>query len=766
MNACRSIPIILIMSLCLSVQARAQELSYTTNRGITIGFGPGGSYQTSDIKNSFGGGFDFFLGSYLYKKQGAVFALDWKFRFLAGSNYAHDHRINTDDTYSNINFRHFNYDLELGLTLNRLREKTRIVFSAFAGGGISHGLTSTDLLDADNNPYDYSVINPGLSRSQVNDALLELSDRVYETKLVNKAALLPTAGLYLGYQLSPSFRLGIVHKINFSLGEDNGTFSIDIDNKIVEGSAIDMNHFTGISFNWTFRGKSSQTYTPDRPSPVYPDPVPVTPPVTAPATGLPVVNITVPYNSVHYTQNRDVNIIARVRRVNNKQDISVNYDGNDIDFEFSPENARVQASVFMEKDSSIFTVSCRNKNGLANDTLVLIFKERTNISNRQGARVPIRVTNPVRVNNNTNIAQVNTKNEVIREDEQVNVVKPVKAERPVISFINPASPLTVDNNIFPLKVQTSGVASWSDVDMVINGAANSNFSFTQSGVVNLVIGLREGVNTIEVSGKNAAGRVTEKTTITYKKPVEITAVVTEDAPCPAPEINAGVDEINSGGITHKLRGTVTNVSIRANISVTVNGTGNQSFGFHPASGLVTADFNLTPGLYTIILTARNDCGEVNKSFTVNIEKVEEEEVVEEEDIDEQEEQAQAPVAEGIRINPGNSSWQFCLITPGGQYNSENLTDPKFRYSGQASSLYFLPIGGGGNAIVNGKTFALRSGIFYLFEGNLKVSVSTQHKNSMGHWSVKIEADRAPISGNGNNRPKSPCETTRPRNNKN
>jgi hypothetical protein len=71
----------------------------------------------------------------------------------------------------------------------------------------------------------------------------------------------------------------------------------------------------------------------------------------------------------------------------------------------------------------------------------------------------------------------------------------------------------------------------------------------------------------------------------------------------------------------------------------------------------------------------------------------------------------------------------------------------------------MPIAGGGDAIVNGKPFTLRPGQYYLFEGNIRVTVSTKNPGSMGHWSVCIETDKAPVSGSGNNRPKSPCEVT-------
>ena len=101
-------------------QLFAQSVSYTANKGLSLGFGLGSSYQVSDIKNSRGAGFNIWLGSQLTKNENAVLSIDWKFRFLAGDNQAYDHRINPDDTYSNVRLQHYNYDLELGFTLNRL----------------------------------------------------------------------------------------------------------------------------------------------------------------------------------------------------------------------------------------------------------------------------------------------------------------------------------------------------------------------------------------------------------------------------------------------------------------------------------------------------------------------------------------------------------------------------------------------------------------------------------------------------------------------
>ena len=410
---------VLFLLIAISMPSPAQEVGYTTRSGMTIGFGFGGSYQTSDIRNSTGGGFDFHLGSYLYKRDGAALALDWKFRFLAGENRAHDHRINADDTYSNIRFRHFNYDLEIGLTLNRLTERTRIVLTGFAGAGISHGITHTDLYDSSGNPYDYSVINPDQPRSQVKADLLALSDNDFETALVNKAALLPTAGIYMGYQFSRSFSIGIIHKINFSLTEYNGAFGINMDNNVLNSSFIDMNHYTSLGFRWILGGRSRvssvgrntqyispvqdtrREITANRPEGIISE-----------SRTLPEVNITIPYTNIYITSDRDMDITARVRWIDNKDNISVKYDNEFPDFEFDHQSRRVNITVFMTRDTSLLTITGSNESGSASDSLLLIFEEPGKVTGEQGKIEPVTVTNPVRMNENIMTNRVISRNEL------------------------------------------------------------------------------------------------------------------------------------------------------------------------------------------------------------------------------------------------------------------------------------------------------------------------------------------------------------------
>jgi hypothetical protein len=414
------------------------------------------------------------------------------------------------------------------------------------------------------------------------------------------------------------------------------------------------------------------------------------------------------------------------------------------------------------------------------------------------------------------------------DDMIINWNNPLPAALPVVKFIDPASPVTVEKNIFSISVRTRNIKAWQDVTVTVNGTNTSNFNFSPDGMVTTNIPLTEGENKVEVRGKNESGIASDLMTIKYAIPVKdvlppcpppvlkmiepaqnesltgnpsctirtevrntgrdqisvtlndriITnfnftgneiifnaplksginscvivaasncgtqkltysifykpAEVVVEIPCPKPGINFSISAIDMEDATHALKGSVSNVKSRSEIILTVNDKPYEAFTFVPGTGEISAVFKFDSGSYTVRAAVKNDCGEDEYSGIVIAEE--------------------KPC--GIRINPGNSSWEFCLITPSDTIRRDALTNRNFSYSGPAVSLYFMPVAGGGDAVVKGKSYPIRPGQYYLFTGNLAVTVSTKNPGSMGQWSVCIIADREPLSGNGSNRPQSPCE---------
>lgn len=292
-------------------------------------------------------------------------------------------------------------------------------------------------------------------------------------------------------------------------------------------------------------------------------------------------------------------------------------------------------------------------------------------------------------------------------------------ETPVINFM---SNTDVSSEHYNLNVFVDHVEG-NEVSITHNGQT-VNCSFNEAtSVFSCNVNLQEGDNNFIVTA-NGCEVVTHSENVTYT------------VPCNPISYSLGypttLNYTTSEG-TFSINLTAEEVT-QSNINASLNG---ESISFvKSGSSIALTDLILVEGENTVTLNMNNDCSNESIIYTINYE---------------------VPEACGPRINPGNSDWQFCLVTPGGTFNRSDLEDPNFSYTGPASSLFFKPIAGGGDATVAGASFTVQPGKFYLFEGNLTVEVSNNHPGSMGHWQVCIVSDARPSSGNGNNRPQSPCE---------
>ncbi|MFZ5942229.1 MAG: hypothetical protein ACOYXB_16810 [Bacteroidota bacterium] len=646
-----------------SLSGKGQKATFTTNDGLIIGFGMGESHQNSDIANSTGLGFDFVLGSQLFMKEGAFLSADWKFRFLAGDNRAFDHRINTDNTYSNIRYSFFNYDLELGLTLNRLRERTRIIVSGFAGLGITHGRTFTDRYNAAYDLYDFSGIDPNRDSRLIYNDLLALSDGTFETRLVNKAALLPTAGFYLGYQFTRSFSLGFEYKTNFNLTEYNSFSGINIDNRILSGSGPDRNSYTGLRFIWNLRRSSpgvydySDIYTDDHSgNNVVTDPGNhvVTPPVNVVPVPvpLPTVSFTDPADDYVYTETESVTLRALVRNVEGAYYISFYQNGSPVyRFNYDAATGMFTAAVVLADGENVFNIKAVNSSGTAGDLVTIVLRGQREVTvplpaaafvDPRESRVSVPVDmihvvaivenvgraediqllvndrplrfdfNPssgavnadVPLNRGDNTLQIRASNEAGTAGDRLDVYSSYveRTPPPTVRFVYPPYPVNVDDNRYNLLAQTQNVYRWEDISLRLNGRLLTSFEFFESGEVGAALILAEGTNTIEITARNETGFVTERTNITYVRPVQrlyppqITITVPGESPFATYEATA------------ELRATIQNIASKDRITLTVNGMNTGDFTFDSRSRELRAGLALNPGQNVVTLSARNDDG--------------------------------------------------------------------------------------------------------------------------------------------------------------
>lgn len=296
----------------------------------------------------------------------------------------------------------------------------------------------------------------------------------------------------------------------------------------------------------------------------------------------------------------------------------------------------------------------------------------------------------------------------------------VPCEAPVVSVTSLSS---VQNSSYTLSFEISNVQA-NHVGVTLNNApVNCNFDAVQNNF-SCNVQLSEGNNTFIITA-DGCETTTEVHDVLFTNPCSELSYnrifpsgashLTNDEHM---SVNLTVQEVSLGNITATLNGS--------NITPVLSG-----------NSLLLDHLNLNEGLNTLVVNLVNDCSSETVNYSITYE---------------------VPSPCGPRINPGNADWQFCLVTPSGTFNRSDLQNANFTYNGPASNVYFMPIAGGGDVTVNGNPYAVQPGMFYLFEGNLTVEVSSQKPGAMGHWTVCVTSDAAPMSGNGGRRPVSPCET--------
>lgn len=307
-----------------------------------------------------------------------------------------------------------------------------------------------------------------------------------------------------------------------------------------------------------------------------------------------------------------------------------------------------------------------------------------------------------------------------------HIVVGTPCQPPVISFGSMAN--TATDSTYAINATVTNINDASELVVQLNGqTVPFNYSNgTITGSVHLNVG--SNVITIEAAGCQTA---VLSHTVAYSIPCnEITFGLVAPA---TGTVTSSDDKIN-------IEISTQHVSNPALITATVNGTSITPVFDGQNGHVILHDVPLNSGANTIVINLANECS--NAAVTYNVTYT------------------APPSSCGPRFNPGNSDWQFCLVTPNGTFSRDDLANNNnFTYNGPATSVFFKPIAGGGDAIVNGQPYAVQNGQYYLFQGNLTVDVSSSHPGSMGHWEICLTSDANPTFGNGNNRPTSPCEQT-------
>ncbi|MCA6362825.1 MAG: hypothetical protein IM638_07280, partial [Bacteroidetes bacterium] len=598
----------------------------------------GASFQTSDMQPRAGMAFGIHATKFTRKSMPGPFFFGLRFRFIDGRNFGYNYNklniannpvlnsgstnyladpVNNGDIFSNYRFRYDELAAELLIGSNGLR-KHGVLLYAYGGAGLNYWKTTTNLLNASGNLYDYSNINNPGNQEVVADQLDAMLDDTYETNADGSVdgaqwSFMPSAGFGLGYEWN-AFAFGVEHRTTFAL------------NDVIDGTRFnhtgaatpnkDMYHYAGLFFRWRFGATSSSSTVNNNQPPLPPTPV-VTPPVYNPTPPVitqpdpdpiptnptqnpnmsalppPQVDFTVPATNPYTATTVNQQLTVRVKNVLQQSQISLTINGQIMPqsaFNFNPTSQLMTFSHTLQPGNNTYYVVATNAAGSDNDNQTIIFKSgnsnngvppTVNFTNPAGSPVTwtqinqlitattqnvaaasnvqitqngLNVTNftfnantgvvtfPANLQNGSNLYQITVTNQFGMANDATTILynnTPAPA-KPVVTITSPAScPHTTKVQNMTITATITNVTAASQVNVLFNGAAVTNFSFALNGTVATIsfpVVLNSGVNNLSITGTNSAGSDAETCQITYKpnSPTVQPPVVTITSPASCP----------------------------------------------------------------------------------------------------------------------------------------------------------------------------------------------------------------------------------------
>ncbi|MCB9188538.1 MAG: hypothetical protein H6600_04580 [Flavobacteriales bacterium] len=681
--------LIALIGITSFVNAQGSKfVNYERDNGWNIGFNMGATWQPREgilIGNhidslllsgdktkpyaGFGGGMT--LGKSIYEREGSFFAVDLRGRYLGSYNAGwsgvpeYSYELTGDTSGASFGFRNYKmnlheFSLEAVLTLNRLRERTGIILYGFGGIGATLNNVKSDYRDFTGSHYDYSVSQFGINSVDTSQnaqtiaaQVKEISDLDFETTITNtRFSLVPSWGVGFGYQIGPSFSMGVEYKLAYDiLGDefDGGASNMLKDN------IMDKYHYTGVFFRWNILS-GGQTFTVD------PDPDPWTPNPTNPTTVVPnppvannkpLVNIYNPSSNNKEVHNPTYTIKAKIYHVETQSGVKFSQNGLNItNFSFNPTTDEFTAQVYLYPGSNVFEITGTNPYGSDQDSRIIILQQEV----QQVPPPIVTYTNPVQdgmtvsqpqftvVSNVLNVAgkgditftfnnqtstnfTYNTSSKVLTsvvtlvpgknvitvkgvnsvgsdiETITINYHKPVTVQPPVVKITNPSTnPYTTNSPVEVIQGTVHYVDGASDINVSVNGNQVTNFTYsTLTKKISFSANLIVGANVVQITGTNQFGTDAATTTIIYK-PSEV-------MPLPIVEfIVPATSPYWSPANNVTLKATVLNVTSKQYISVNVNGVNTTAFSYNSISKEVSFNVNLINGNNVFKVTGTNTVG--------------------------------------------------------------------------------------------------------------------------------------------------------------
>ena len=667
--------------LLFSNVSKGQYARYENPSGWNFGLNIGGTYQDAnkgEVNRYAGiaGGFTFGKN---WIREGKFFAPGLRFRYLRGTTYGLDRNssdslnlapnnflngTNPSTDYLNTQgFAFHNYRTDLNefslegiFTLNRLRERTRIILGFYGGLGIVDYRVKANQLDGLGQMYTQFDQNTTYSKNEALNILDDEWESYANGHSGSNLGFMPSLGIELGYQVAPWMSIGVEHKLTYTL---NNSFDGQMYNPTgFNTNQNDRYHYTYFRLRFHFRGKGHIS-----------NPHTTTDPVntntnnnisTGPVVRKPIVNVTDPYNNNYTTQNPAFTVRANIYNITHSSQITFKVNGVvNNNFTFNPNTNKFVSNIYLTSGNNVIEVSAQNQAGSDYESRVIILQQQIiqpqppiitlinpgncafvtndpnfvvtasilNIDSYQNATFTVNgVTHNFTYNNSTNAfssniqlaegnnnIQITATNVAGSDVKTCNIIyeKPVviAPTPPVVTITNPSlNPYTTNNNSISINASILNVNSANQVQVLVNGSTINNFSFN-NGNVQFNTNLNPGSNYIQITANNNDGSDSDNTSIIYNEPViHQPPVVSFTNPSNSP--------ITIYNDVYNVQGQILYVNSLSNINFKINGISTNNFNYSFSSKVLSSNVTLIPGANVFEITGTNNDGSDYASTTI------------------------------------------------------------------------------------------------------------------------------------------------------
>jgi large repetitive protein len=276
---------------------------------------------------------------------------------------------------------------------------------------------------------------------------------------------------------------------------------------------------------------------------------------------------------------QDIITQASITNVNNKDDVSVSFNGVMVPFSYS--NGQVRANIRLTEGSNHIIVYGQNASGKGQDDVYVNYT---------------RVDNPP------------------------PPPPPTASYPPSVRIYSPENGSESTTASVQLSAQTQYIDNSNQIRIRVNGYDVTDFAFRRDNQsINTRLNLQEGSNTIIITVANNDGSNEARTTVYYR------AVAPPPPPPPPPPTNnypptvrivSPADGFASPNPTISMNAVAQFIDNSNQVRVRLNGNDITNFGYRRDNQKITASLNLQEGANTILVTVRNNVGTNEARSTV------------------------------------------------------------------------------------------------------------------------------------------------------